>query len=150
MRGVRDLEREPRRRFQFNRRIRVESNPPPRFYHIACGASLSRRKVLGRNAVVLVGICTSGQDKYGNSETRLKNASIRGTDPWENYEPSGSDFLRHPLPDLRQPRKGHSNREEPNYRRNFTPPLWKRRCGRRQRVAAWMANRILVIISPGA
>ena len=38
----------------------------------------------------------------GNSETRLKNASIRGTDPWENYEPSGSDFLRHPLSDLRQ------------------------------------------------
>jgi hypothetical protein len=26
---------------------------------------------------------TSEQDKYGNSETRLKNASIRGTDPFD-------------------------------------------------------------------
>jgi len=45
------------------------------------GDTKTRRKVLGRNADVLVGNSTPEKDKYGNSETRLKNASIRGTDP---------------------------------------------------------------------
>jgi hypothetical protein len=63
---------------------RLESNPPRRFHHIACGASLfteTKRKVLAWNADVLVGISTSEQDKYGNSEIRRKNAAIRGTAP---------------------------------------------------------------------
>jgi len=37
------------------------------------GDTKTRKKVLGRNADVLVGISTPEQDKYGNSETRLKN-----------------------------------------------------------------------------
>ena len=37
------------------------------------GDTKTRRKVLGRNADALVGISTPEQDKYGNSETRLKN-----------------------------------------------------------------------------
>jgi len=37
------------------------------------GDTKTRGKVLGRNADVLVGISTPEQDKYGNSETRLKN-----------------------------------------------------------------------------
>ena len=48
------------------------------------GDTKTRRKVLGRNADALVGISTPEQDKYGNSETRLNNASIRGTDPSED------------------------------------------------------------------
>jgi len=38
-------------------------------------------KDLDRIADDIVGVSTSEQDEYGSSETRLKNASIRGTDP---------------------------------------------------------------------
>ena len=57
------------------------------------GDTKTRRKVLGRNADVLVGNSTPEQDKYGNSETRLKNASIRGiafSDVFDKHTNCGS------------------------------------------------------------
>ncbi len=45
------------------------------------GDTKTQGKLLDRNAEVHIVISASEQDTYGNSETRLKNASIRGTEP---------------------------------------------------------------------